>query len=666
MMAVITMSLTAGCGGEMDQTRAAAGPEPQGQEPNAHVHTNRLAGETSPYLLQHAHNPVDWYPWGEAAFAKARKEHKPIFLSIGYSACHWCHVMERESFESREVAAILNTEFVSIKVDREERPDVDRIYMTAVQMMTGSGGLPLSVFLTPDLKPFFGGTYFPPEDRFGRPGFKSLLTQITGLWRDQRAEITKRAAHAAEAISLHLDGMPAGTAAVALETAPDAVADNARARISDAVEALVYSYDQKWGGFGSQPKFPPSGTLGLLMRRYVRRGDEKLLRMVTHTLDRMAYGGMYDQIGGGFHRYSVDRKWLVPHFEKMLYDNALLAKHYLEAYQLTKRPLYRRIATETLDYVIREMTDSSGGFHSSEDADSEGEEGKFYVWSAPEIKKALGNDAALFSRYYGVTAHGNFEGRNILSVRDGLESFARAEKTPANSLEKQLTALRKKLLGVRAKRVRPGKDDKVLSAWNGLMISSLAKGYQVLGEKRFLKAAQAAAGFMASTMMDDESHLFRTYRRGKARIPGYLDDYANMANAFLDLYEASLDPRWLTAADGLAARMIELFWDEKGHGFYFASARHKNLLARAKPYTDGSTPSGNSTAVLALLRLAGLRNRQDYRLKAVQTVQAAMRAVGKYPRAYPFMLYAADILAEPETFGGCQIRDGRVVCEEPK
>ena len=656
-MAVITMSLTTGCGDEAGRARADDGVRPEPRDREKHAYTNRLARETSPYLLQHAHNPVSWYPWGEEAFAKARREHKPIFLSIGYSACHWCHVMERESFENKDVAAILNAEFVSIKVDREERPDVDRIYMTAVQMMTGSGGWPLTVFLTPDLEPFFGGTYFPTKDRFGRPGFKSLLTQLAGLWEDQRPEIRKRAADAARAISQHLESSAAGRAD----------ADDPGAAVRKAVRALAYSYDQKWGGFGSQPKFPPSGTLGLLMRRYEATHDDSLLRMVTHTLDRMSCGGMYDQLGGGFHRYSVDRKWLVPHFEKMLYDNALLAGQYLEAYRLTKRPLYRRIAVETLDYVIRDMTNPSGGFHSAEDADSEGEEGKFYVWTREEIDAALGSDAGLFADYYGVTATGNFEGKNILHTGVSIEELARARNTAPKDVETRLDELRAKLLETRSARIRPGKDDKILASWNGLMISSFAKGYRILGEKRFLETALEAARFVKMRMMDKSgSRLFRTYRKGEARIPAYLDDYASMANAFIDIHEASLDPGWLSDAERLTKEMIGLFWDEQGHGFYFTSGQHKNLLARAKPYSDSSVPSGNSTAAVVLLRLSELRNRQDYGLRAIQTVRAAVRTVGDYPQAYPFMLSAADMLANPDTFGGCQIKNGRVVCRDPK
>ena len=646
----MVMSLTTGFGKQADGAGASAKQQAEHAAPRVHVHTNRLADETSPYLLQHAHNPVDWHPWGGPAFEKAGREDKPVFLSIGYSTCHWCHVMERESFESEAVAAVLNAHFISIKVDREERPDVDRIYMTAVQMMTGSGGWPLSVFLTPDLKPFFGGTYFPPEDRFGRPGFMGLLKQIAGLWKDQRPEITRRAAEAADAISLHLDGKPAEPPGTALQPEPEAAAGALRRRISRAAERFVHSYDRKWGGFGSEPKFPPSGALALLMRQYERTGDAHLLRIVTHTLDRMAYGGIHDQIGGGFHRYSVDRKWLVPHFEKMLYDNALLSRNYLEAYQLTKHPLYRRVAVDTLDYVIREMTDRHGAFHSAEDADSEGKEGKFYTWTPVEIEAALGpKDADLFSRYYGTTGRGNFDGRNILNVKDGIESFAQSEGIPVNGLEKRLANLRRKLLVARNKRVRPGRDDKVLSSWNGLMISSLAKGYRILGEKRFLHAARNAGAFIRSNMTDDGSGLPRTCRSGRAGISGYLDDYANVINAFLDLYEASLDPDWLSAARRLTERMIDLFWDEPNHGFYFTSEQHRHLLARAKPYTDGSLPSGNSAAATALLRLAVLLGRNDYRVKAVQTVHAAMRTVGDYPQACPYMLCAGDLLAGPIT-----------------
>jgi len=594
-------------------------------------HTNKLVNETSPYLLQHAHNPVDWYPWGEAAFKKAKKKDKAVFLSIGYSACHWCHVMERESFENKEIAGILNKEFISIKVDREERPDVDEIYMTAVQLMTGSGGWPLSVFLTPDLKPFFGGTYFPPEDRFGRPGFKNLLLQIAKVWNERREEVLASADGLTTVLRQHGSHKPQSDG------------EGIRPGIlAAAEEALVYSFDQKWGGFGDAPKFPPSGPISLLLRRHANTGDKKLLHIATLTLDKMAHGGMYDQIGGGFHRYSIDRQWLVPHFEKMLYDNALLSRSYLEAYQITKRPLYRRITIKTLDYVIREMTDASGGFHSAEDADSEGEEGKYYVWTREEIMDVLGPEAGpVFCDHYGVTAEGDFEGKNILNIKRDPAALTGSRDAAEEELERRLTVLGKKLLLARSKRVRPGKDDKMLSSWNGMMISSLAKGYQVLGEERFLIAADKAGQFVLSSMMEN-GELLHTYRRGKGKIAGYLNDYANVATALVDLYETSFAVRWLETADALTRKMIELFWDEQHYGFYSTSLQHKNLLTRTKSYSDGSVPSGNAVAAMLLLRMAKLVDNNEYYTKAEQMLKAVIPFAARNSRAYSHMLCAAD------------------------
>jgi len=582
------------------------------------AHTNRLAGETSPYLLQHAHNRVDWYPWGEEALSRARQENKPVFLSIGYSACHWCHVMERESFEDPEVAAVLNANFISIKVDREERPDLDEIYMTAVQLMTGSGGWPLNVFLTPDLKPFYGGTYFPPDDRYGRPGFGKLLEHISETWGKDSEGLQRSAEELTRAIrdTVGRDTVPAGTVDTTI--------------LARAAQELERAFDSQWGGFGQAPKFPPSGAIGVLLRQHAHTGDEKLLEIATTTLDRMAHGGMYDQLGGGFHRYATDRRWLVPHFEKMLYDNALLARVYLEAWQVTGKDLYRRVATEILDYVLQDMTDRRGGFHSSEDADSEGEEGKFFVWRPDEIKRFLGEqDGALFCEYYGVTGEGNFEGFSILHVSQEPSEFARERGISLKQLENQLTPLRDKLREAREARVRPGKDDKVIAAWNGMMISALARGYQILGEERFLKAAERAANFVSTEMVRDGA-LLRTYRgkggggdRGISKLPAYLDDYAEMASALIDLYEATFDLQWLEAADQLAGRMVTDFWDEENGGFFYTSASHKNLLAQTKPLYDGAVPSGNSTATLVLLRLSELLSDAGYGQKAEEVLASA-------------------------------------------
>ena len=606
------------------------------------AHTNRLAGESSPYLLQHAHNPVNWYPWCEEALSRARKENKPVFLSIGYSACHWCHVMERESFEDPEVAEVLNANFISIKVDREERPDVDEIYMTAVQLMTGSGGWPLNVFLTPELKPFYGGTYFPPEDRYGRPALGKLLGHIAQTWRENSEGVRRSAEELTRAIrdTVRRDTVSTGTA--------DA------ATLARAAQELERAFDSQWGGFGQAPKFPPSGAIGVLLRQHAHTGDAKLLQIATTTLDRMAYGGMYDQLGGGFHRYSTDRRWLVPHFEKMLYDNALLARVYLEAWQATGKDLYHRVATEILDYVLRDMTDRRGGFHSAEDADSEGEEGKFFVWRPDEIKGFLGEqDGALFCEYYGVTEVGNFEGRSILHVPQEPSEFARERGIPLKQLEDQLTPLRDKLRQAREARVRPGKDDKVIAAWNGMMISALARSYQVLGQERFLKAAERAANFVLTEMVHDGA-LLRTYRgkgdgenEGVSKLPAYLDDNAEMAGALTDLYEATFDLQWLEAANQLAGRMVTDFWDEENGGFFYTSASHKNLLARTKPLHDGAVPSGNSTATLVLLRLSKLLGDAAYGQKAEQVLASARDLMLAQPRGYVNLLCAADFFLYP-------------------
>ncbi|OVE74735.1 hypothetical protein BVX97_06425 [bacterium E08(2017)] len=571
---------------------------------------NRLHKETSPYLLQHAMNPVDWYAWGDEAIERAKAEDKPIFLSIGYSACHWCHVMEHESFENEEIAAILNEHFISIKVDREERPAVDEIYMTAVQMMTGSGGWPLSVFLTPELEPFYGGTYFPPESRYGKPGFKDLLEEISRVWVTQRAELTSSAGKLADVI------------ANASERENDAkVEDLSLQLVADSAQTLIYMLDQRWGGLGDAPKFPQADLFKLLLREYVRTRNDKVLDAVTLTLDRMALGGMYDQLGGGFHRYAVDRTWLVPHFEKMLYDNAMLSDLYLEAYQVTGDELYRRVAVETMDYVVGEMKDEAGGFHSAEDADSEGEEGKYYVWSKGEIEKLLGkDDAQLFTEYYDVTSGGNFEGHNILNVPVKPPEFAKQQGIPESELLERLGEARKILLKARAERIRPGRDDKVLVSWNGLMISSLALGYQVLGEKRFLDAAVEAAEFILDNMMPDGS-LMHTYSKGSANVDGYLDDYAALANAMVDIYETTLDYKWLETADVLVEQMIKLFGDDGA--YYYTSVKHENLIARIKPMFDGAGPSANALAAEVLLRMARIYARDDYMKEAEDILKAA-------------------------------------------
>lgn len=594
-----------------------------------HSHPNRLANETSPYLLQHAHNPVNWYPWGEEAFAKARAEDKPIFLSIGYSACHWCHVMERESFENDSIAAIMNEYFVSIKVDREERPDLDDIYMSFVQMSTGSGGWPMSVFLTPDGKPFFGGTYFPPEDAYGRPGFPQILYAVEETWKTDREGITNGAQTAVERLQSVLQAMPEPTAfdPAALDT---------------AVSQMLQRFDPIDGGFSGAPKFPPSYALSVMMGQYHRTKEPRLLKAITFTLDKMANGGLYDQLGGGFHRYSVDAQWLVPHFEKMLYDNALLTVAYCEAYQLTRNPLYKRVVSETLDYVLRDMTDITGGFHSAEDADSEGEEGKFYVWSPAEIISALGpDDGKLICDYFDATNEGNFEHqRSILHVTVAAKEFAARYSLSERDFETRLSEMKSKLLEIRSLRFRPNKDDKVLTDWNGLMISALCRGYQITGNTKFRAAAQKCASFLHKTVYS-VGELKRVCRNGTVKQHGFITDYAFLLNGLVDLYESDFDIKWLDWADHLASEMIAKFEDAHNGGFFMTIADQKDLLVRQKDSYDGAIPSGSSVATIALMRLSLLLDKADYRAVADKTLRSLAANANKIPMAYMNLLNAA-------------------------
>ena len=608
-------------------------------------HTNRLIDSNSPYLLQHAHNPVDWYAWGDEAHEASRREGKPIFLSIGYSACHWCHVMAHESFESERIAEILNRDFIPIKVDREERPDIDAIYMQGVQIMTGSGGWPLSVWLTPELKPFYGGTYFPPNDGYGRPGFERILLHISKLWQTDRKQIDDSAERLTAAIQqASTDSVPIGpTLAAADLEVVDGLSTAVRAAVSKANQAFINTHDEKWGGFGGAPKFPPSGIIRCLLRGYHHDGNEQALAAATHTLDRMAYGGLFDQIGGGFHRYAVDTVWLVPHFEKMLYDNALLTLTYTEAYQLTANPLYRRIATQTLDYILREMVDEGGGFHAAEDADSEGEEGKYYVWSMAEVETVLGReDGAFFATHYGMSSRGNFEGHNILNVAQKQhEDSAYTEAEMA-----RLSALNAKLRQHRHARVHPGRDDKVLTAWNGLMISACAKGYQVFGDSRYREAALRAGSFIRQKMAKD-GKVLRAYRDGVADIDGFLDDYGALANAYLDLYEISFDWHWVMDADNVVSVLHDRF--NSSSGVYYYSAAAPDLLTRSKPLMDSQVPSGNTLTAQALLRLGMLLGRADYRTRATDIIKAALPLATDHPRAVTHMLVVMDAYVSSQT-----------------
>ena len=597
--------------------------------------SNHLAGSTSPYLLQHAHNPVDWYPWGSEALERARKEDKPIFLSIGYSSCHWCHVMAHESFEDEPTARFLNEHFVSIKVDREQRPDLDEIYMTSVQMMTGQGGWPLNVFLMPDLKPFYGGTYWPKESRSGLPSFRRVLESVATAYRERRKGIEETANRLTAA--LRSQPPPSSDGEVTLDAT----------LLERAVAGWKARFDSAHGGFGGAPKFPPATAIRVLLRHHNRTGDAEVLRMATLTLDRMADGGMYDHLGGGFHRYSVDPKWLVPHFEKMLYDNALLAQAYLEACQVTGKSSYARVATETLDYILRDMTDPEGGFYSTEDADSEGHEGTFYLWTPDQVARVLGtDDGTLFMRYYGVTDGGNFEGTNILSVPKPLEAFAKDEHLDADALRKRLAAMRAKMLNARSRRPRPGRDEKILADWNGLAIAAMARGCQVLGDARYRAAAVRAADFLLTRMRNGEG-LLHAHRGGGSHTAAFQHDYAYAVEALIDLYEATFDPRWIREALRLADEMMARFWDEKGGGFYYSEAGQEDVLARLKRAGDTARPSGNSVAAHAALRLARLTGRRTLRQKAEATLKAFAPLAKREPTAMAGYLLALDLHLGP-------------------
>src|SRR5437879_940308 len=619
------------------------------------MHTNRLSQEKSPYLLQHAHNPVDWRPWGKEAFDEAKKRNQPIFLSIGYSTCHWCHVMERESFENDEIAAILNENFVPIKVDREERPDVDRIYMTYVQATTGGGGWPMSVWLTPDLKPFVGGTYYPPDDRYGRPGFASVLHRIAEAWSKDRDRIVDSSDNVIEQLRKETQFAPAGGLVVSKDV------------LDSGFFAFRRSFDTRRGGFGGAPKFPRPVTHNFLLRYYHRTRNREALDMVVDTLRAMAKGGMNDQLGGGFHRYSVDANWFVPHFEKMLYDQAQLAVSYLEAYQITGDATLADSARRIFEYVLRDMLDPEGGFYSAEDADSvidpakpeEKGEGAFYVWKQEEIGQIAGQPAAAwFSHRYGVELHGNvandpqeeFKGKNILFEAHSVEETARHFDKPADEVRTALAEVARKLLATRSKRVRPHLDDKVLSAWNGLMISAFAKGGAILDEPRYSVAAARAAHFILGRMYDPKTGtLLRRYRQQEAAIPGFLDDYAFFAQGLLDLYETQFDLQHLESAVKLTEKMSELFEDRQHGGFFSSPSGDTNLVMSMKDDYDGAEPSGNSIAVLNLLRLAEMTNREEFREAAQKSLRAFASRMAGIPSGVPQMLVAYDFsLAKPK------------------
>ena len=627
--------------------------------------SNRLVHETSLYLKQHANNPVDWHPWGPEALAKSQHLDRPIFLSIGYSACHWCHVMEHESFENEAIAKVMNEYFVCIKVDREERPDLDSIYMSALQVLTREGGgWPLSVFLAPDLTPFFAGTYYPPDERYaqsGKPSFQRLLAGIIDAWQNRRDRIGEVGKNVASFLNDSGKLAPGEG-----DLTPDI--------LGKVLAALKRSFDSTHGGFGHAPKFPHALELRLLMRIEKRLGDgtspggtvlpagaayptpagstvppDVALQMVRHTLDKMARGGMYDQLGGGFHRYSVDAEWLVPHFEKMLYDNALLASTYTEAWQLTKEPFYKQIAEEILDYVLREMTTEQGAFFSTQDADSEGEEGKFFVWSEKEIREVLGAELGEFAcRVWGVSERGNFEGHNILCRARSDEADAKLLGIALGVFQEKLADAKRKLLPIRSARVWPGRDEKILTAWNGLMISAFAKAGAAFGNDRYLEAAANAADWCLKNLREGSGRLFRSANAdGTAKLSGYLEDYAFLAEALATLYEASSESKFLHAAVELADTMLAHFADPDGPGFFFTADDHEKLIARTKDLHDGSTPSGNAVAVSVLLRLAKLCDRPDFAKKAEETLRGFHTTMAEHPAASGQMLAALDFYLGP-------------------
>jgi uncharacterized protein YyaL (SSP411 family) len=577
---------------------------------------NRLAEETSPYLLQHKDNPVDWYPWGEEALRKAKEEDKPILLSVGYSACHWCHVMEHESFEDSATAAYMNEHFVSIKVDREERPDIDSIYMQATQAMTGHGGWPMTVFMDPEGVPFYCGTYFPPEPRHGMPSFRQLMEGVADAWRTRKAEIQAEGPR----IIRHLE------ASSRLQPSQTILSPQV---LDDAERALAQVYDPINGGFGGAPKFPPSSSLEFLMRRITDPGrdDTRAREIVERTLERMARGGMYDQVGGGFARYSVDAHWMIPHFEKMLYDNALLARAYLHGWQLTGSDYFRRVCTEVLDWALREMRAPEGGFYSALDADSEGEEGKFYVWTSDEVRELLGDEAEPIIRYWGLDAEPNFEGANVLHVA--------GDEIDPELLERART----RLYEVRTKRVWPGLDDKRLTAWNALMISALAEAGAALERPEYVDAARTCAAFILDELRDENGRLLRTYKDGRASLNAYLEDHAFLAEALLDLYEATFETRWFSEARALTDVTVERFADPEG-GFFTTSNDHESLVTRPKDIQDHPIPSGNSSATFALLRLAAFTGERVYEQRALEVFRLLHEPAARHPQAFAHLLQA--------------------------
>jgi len=603
---------------------------------------NRLAYEKSPYLLQHAENPVDWYPWSEEAFKKAKKENRPVFLSIGYSTCHWCHVMAHESFEDPEVAKQINETFISVKVDREERPDIDGVYMTVCQMMTGSGGWPLTIILTPNKEPFFAATYIPKETQLGRVGMLTLIPRIRELWSTRQAEVLSSATQITASLQNNTPGAPGE--------------DLNEHLLHLAYEQLLERFDEHHGGFGSAPKFPTPHNLLFLLRYWKRTNDSKALNIVEKTLQAMRHGGIYDHIGFGFHRYSTDQQWLVPHFEKMLYDQALLAIAYTEAYQATKKTEYAETAREIFTYVIRDMTSPEGAFYSAEDADSEGEEGKFYLWTNDETQKVLSQERAdLAARLFSITADGNFTdevagrklGRNILHLTRSVDELACELNMSVPDLRARIDEVREELFAYREKRIHPHKDDKILTDWNGLMIAALAKGAQVFDESSYASAAKCAADFILKNACSPEGRLLHRYRDGEAALTAHVDDYAFLIYGLLELYEATFEMHYLETALGLNEDLIRHFWDSDDGGFYFTADDGERLLVRQKEIYDGAVPSGNSVAMLNLLRLGRLAASADFGGKAAKIGRAFLGNVSQLPSAYAQLMVAVDFALGP-------------------
>jgi uncharacterized protein YyaL (SSP411 family) len=605
-------------------------------------HKNRLSKEKSPYLLQHADNPVDWYPWSNEAFEKARKENKPVFLSIGYSTCHWCHVMEHESFEDEQVAKLMNETFVPIKVDREERPDIDNIYMTVCQMLTGSGGWPLTIVMTPDKKPFFAATYIPKESRFGRAGMIEVIPRLREIWQNRNDDVRK----SADLITSSLQEA---------QSTEEAGAELTKAVLDQGHQQLYQRFDPFYGGFGSNPKFPTPHQHLFLLRHWKRTNDAKTLEMITKTLDSMRLGGVYDHIGFGFHRYSTDREWLVPHFEKMLYDQAMLTLAYTEAFQATGDQRYKETAEEILTYVWRDMTSPEGGFYSAEDADSEGEEGKFYFWKEDEIRKILSDDANLIIEIFNVSKLGNFVDSvsgerpetNILHMKKSLSEIAKEKKISVDDLKARIDSARKKLFEVREKRVHPYKDDKILTDWNGLMIAAFARAAQVLDKPEYAKAAVIAARFTLEKLKSKDGSLMHRYREGEAGLPAHADDYAFFIWGLLELYEATFNPEWLKEAIALNQYFMNHFWDQQKGGFFFTSDQGEELITRTKEIYDGAVPSGNSVAMLNLLRLSRITGNAELEKKADQISKTFGKNVESIPSAHTMFMTALDFAIGP-------------------